>query len=299
MNFIRPQATLATPAVGLVESRHLEALLADGRPDLAGCASLLGWPETALAAEMGDSPVERLHFGSEFCETLLPAPRELRQVVRLAGRSGLGLTLSTPVLSDHGLVRLRDLLPLLPGGSEVVANDWGTLSLLQRHHPDLVPVAGRLICKMIKDPRLPSAEWGRLYPHGVHAGPFVAALRRLGVRRIEIDLPVFAVPADLRSPSLAVAVHVPYSFSVKGRSCKIGSLHQADADKFATGHRCQKECLTYVSDLARPEAATTDLPSLQRGNTIFFRHSDSMTEVVRQAAAEGAVDRLIFAGDWT
>lgn len=240
----------------------------------------------------------RLHFGSEFCEALLPQEGQLRHALAQAAAGGLALALVTPILSDAGMDRLRRLLALLTPGSEVVANDWGVLRLLHRERPDLTPVAGRMICKMIKDPRLPSAEWAKLYPHGIHSGPFGQVLDRLGVRRLELDVPPFADIADFRSDRFKVSVHAPYGFSVKGRACRIGSLRQSEADKFATGHSCHKECLTFVGELSRPELGGNDLPTFQRGNTVFYRHSAAMSEAVAAALAEGWIDRIIVSGDW-
>lgn len=267
-------------AVGVVDPRSLDAIVAD--PPAAD----------------GHGPATRLHFGSEFCETLLPNEAQLGRATEAARAGGLALTLVTPILSDAGIGRLRRLLAALVPGAEVVANDWGTLRLIRRERPDLVPVAGRMICKMVKDPRLPSAEWARLYPHGIHSGPFAAVLDRLGVGRIEMDVPPFADIADFRSGRFKVSVHAPYGFSVKGRSCRIGSLHQPEADKFATGHACGRECLTFVGDLSRPELGGNDLATFQRGNTVFYRHSAAMGRAVAAALADGWIDRIIVSGDW-
>lgn len=251
--------------------------------------------EPLLAAEPAP---RRLHLGSEFCETLLPSPAQLNAAIAAAVRRGLDVSLVTPMMSDHGLAALARLLRLLPPGSEVTANDWGTLALLRRDHPELEAVAGRLLCKMVKDPRLPSAEWARLYPHGVHSWPFRALLARLGVRRIELDAPPFAAAEDFRSDSLRVAVHAPYGYSVKGRACKIGSLHQPDDRKFMTGHRCRKECLAWSASLSRSQSGSADLDTVQRGNAVFYRHSADIVEAVRAAAARGWIDRVVLAGDF-
>lgn len=261
----------AERALAVVDPRRLDELLADPAP-------------------------ARLHLGSEFCETLLPSPRQVNGAVAAARARGIGFALVTPMLSEAGMARLDVLLPLLPEGAEVVANDWGTLRLLRGRAVE--PVAGRLLCKMIKDPRLPSAEWARLYPHGIHSTPFRRLLERLGVRRIEMDVPPFAAPGDFRSPGMKVAVHAPYGYSVKGRACKIGSLRRPDADKFRTGHDCAKECLAYVGVLSRPQTAAAELETFQRGNVVLYRHSPAMAEAVDQAVAQGWVDRIVIAGDW-
>ena len=40
------------------------------------------------------------------------------------------------------------------GATEVVVNDWGVLRLVRREFPGLRPVLGRLMNKMMRDPRV-------------------------------------------------------------------------------------------------------------------------------------------------
>lgn len=285
-------------ALTLIQARGLERLLESGPLRVADCARALGWPSPPLPDGVDGRTVTRIHLGSEFCETLLPSDAQLRQALGLIAAAGLDFALLTPALSDAGLAALGALLPLLPSGTEVVANDWGALRLLRDHRPDLTPVAGRLLCKMVKDPRLPSAEWARLYPHGVHSGPFGTILERMGVSRIEMDVPPFAEAGDFRPGTARVAVHAPYGFSVKGRACRIGSLAQPPEGKFTSGQECRRECLVYVGGLSRGDAGAGDLPTFQRGNTVFYRHSPAMIAALSRALAEGWIDRLVLNGDW-
>ncbi len=280
-------------AVTVTTPGNLAAL--PSAPVLGEALAALGWRRLETFGCEGRR-VERLHIGSEYCERLIPAPAELETAVTEAGRLGAALTLTTPMAGDAALARLRRLLPLLPEGSEVVANDWGVLRLLARDFPALVARAGRMLCRMVKDPRLPSETWGRLYPHGLGASPFVTLLGRFGVRGVEMDVAPFARAEDFAHTGLPVALHVPYGSSVKGRICRPGSLHQEGARKFAPGHGCRLECLDYVGEMRRHGAA--GLHTFQRGNTIFYRHSKAMEETAAAAVAAGSIDRLVFSGDW-
>jgi hypothetical protein len=285
----------AVLALGLVEARHLDALLAEGRPSLETCARVFGWP---AGMPRGAECVDRLHLGSEFCETLIPSPAQLRQARDSCERLGLGLAVTASTLSDKGVSALFRLFDLLPDGAELVVNDWGCARLARRERPDLALTAGRLLCKMIKDPRLPNEEWSRLYPHGIASGAFAAILDRLGIGRIEMDAPPFARSTDFQAGSLRVGVHAGAGFSVKGRACRTGSLGQAPEDKFKTGHNCRRECLSYVDALSRPLAGADELQAFQRGNTLFYAHSPAIMGAVTDAVGQGWVDRLILMGDW-
>lgn len=285
----------ATLALGLVDARHLDPLLGDGPPSLDVCAEVLGWPDHL---PRGSHPIDRLRFGPEFCETLLPSEAQLHLAHRLAAAAGLELTLVLPPLSDAGIAALPGLLSRLPDGAEVVVNDWGAARLARRLRPELPLTAGRLLCKMIKDPRLPGEEWSRLYPHGIGSAGFAAVLARAGIGRVEMDAPPFARPDDFRASGLPVGVHAGAGFSVKGRSCRTGSLHLDPADKFATGQDCRRECLTYVDSFARPAAGPDEPRTFQRGNTLFYAHGPEVRAAVDEAVAQGLVDRLIVTGDW-
>ncbi len=287
-------------ALALSEAR-LARRIAAAAPGLgvAGCLAALGWAETPLDGALAGRALTRLHFGNEFCERLLPTPRALERLLARTAARGLALVLAIPAASDRGHAVLRRLFRRLPAGAEVVVNDWGTARLLRREFPALEAVAGRQLCKMIKDPRLPSPEWARLYPSGVHAAPFRRLLGRLAIRRIELDVPPFARPEDFHSPDLAVSVHAPFGYAVKGRMCRIGSLGLEARRKFGPQPACRKECLIYLDRLSRgPQIGAGDLHTFQRGTTLFYRHTAAMNEALVEAAGRGWIDRLVVAGDW-
>jgi hypothetical protein len=282
-------------AVALTDGRSL-ARLADGAR--AGCL----FDKLVLAPSLDGvtaHAVGRLHLGNEFCERLIPSVAVLRRAVALADAAGFKLTLATPSVPDAGLARLRRLFRLLPGDVEVVVNDYGVLRLLQREFPALEPVAGRQLCKAIKDPRLPSEQWARLNPGSADAPAFRDMLDRLGIRRIELDVPPYARPSDLRTGGPALSVHAPFGYAVRGRICRVGSLRFDGRGKFRPGLGCGKECLRYACRLTRPaDRRRSDLESFQRGNSIFYRHDAGMRQAMWRAVANGWIDRIVLAGDW-
>lgn len=282
-------------AVAVTDGRTLSRLGADA--GLLFNAPRLTPPPPA--AGLASRLVGRLHLGNEFCERLIPSPTLLKRAVALAGSAGLGLTLATPAVPDAGIVSLGRLFRLLPGGTEVVVNDYGVMRLLAREFPRLEPVAGRQLCKMIKDPRLPDERWARLNPPGLGSPEFEALLGRFGIRRAEVDVPPFARPADLRAGGLALSVHAPFGYALRGRVCRIGSLRFEGAAKFRPDQECAKECLRWSCRLARPaDRDGRDLDSFQRGNSIFYRHDRRMRDAMWQALANGWIDRIVLPGDW-
>lgn len=300
-------------ALTLTRVAAVEQLLADNNaPTLADCIDTLNWQDFPSHLYSTNHVVNRIYFGGEFCERLLPDKKTLLRVLSLVERSCLNLSLITPIVSDQALTRLQQLFAILPTGSEVIVNDWGVLRLLRKDYPKLRPVIGRQLCKMIKDPRLPSSQWIKLYPHGIQSTPFHKLLSTFEIERLEMDVPPFAELQDFDSPMHDLSVHLPFGFSLKGRMCKVGSLRLDDTRKFSPGHGCNKECLQYSSKITR-QCVTGEMPEqvsstqkskedaldvFQQGNTMFYRHSPVMTKMLAQALSQDKVNRIIFEGDW-
>lgn len=236
------------------------------------------------------------HFflGSEFCEHLLPSVEAIDRAIALTERWGVTFGLVTPIACDGLFEPLRAALARLPGGSEVTVNDWGVARLVQREFPQLCLVAGRLLGKMIKDPRLPSATWARMYPNGLRAGPFREILDRLGIGRLELDFPPFGAADMYAGIDFPVGVRAPYGYIAKGRICKLGSLSLDVPEKFAPGRKCHRECLGFSEVGARP--GTNELHTSQRGNTMYYRHAFGMAAAIADAVAKGWVSRIVLSG---
>ncbi|MCX7171809.1 MAG: hypothetical protein NTY41_16420 [Proteobacteria bacterium] len=253
-------------------------------------------PRNPLGAMLSEASLSGVYLGSEFCEFLVPTPEILKRGIRLAELSGTRFALVTPLACDGVLDQLNQLLPLLPGDGELIVNDWGVASMARRKFPALKLAAGRLLCKMIKDPRLDSAVWTEMYPHGLSGDSFRRMLEMLRIERMELDIPPYAVPKVFAGLQLPAAVHAPFGYVSKGRLCKIGSLSVPATQKFSSGRECRRECLTYAATTERSGNAT-DLETHQRGNTLFYRHTQSMSEAVVAAFGQGWLQRLVIPGD--
>jgi len=299
---MKPLQELTTPqpelALTLCDASLLARLSRVPAPyTLCGLMAALGWREPPLP--VGQRPLSRLYFGNEFCERLLPRSSQVDQAVQWCRERGVPLTLLTPMLADKGIGQLPAVLQQLPEGSEVVVNDWGVLRLVRERFPGLRPVAGRQMCKMIKDPRLPSSEWAQAIPPGSQSSLFPRLMRRFGIDAVETDLRPFAENDDLQPNGLGLSVHFPYGYTLKGRICKPGSLGLEKRRKFTPGHSCQRECLDYFSRMQRTGYQSPhELPGFQRGNTIFYRYGETQEQVLAHALEQGWVGRLVLAGDW-
>lgn len=282
-------------AVTAVRPDALDWLAADSGP----AERETHWRKThgdgALAAWLAGFAPTHMYFGSEFCEHLLPSARTLRQALARAASRGLRFALLTPIASPDVLARLESLLSLLPGGAEVIVNDWGVAQLVAARFPMLTPVAGRVMCRMVKDPRL-TAEWSHQCGHGLDSPALQAVLQRLRIERVEIDAPLFADADTLGRVPRLQGVHLPYFSIAKGRMCRPGSLSIDGPERFAVGRRCRKECLRLATTTSRP-GADNDWQTVQVGNTIFGRQSAAMLDTLKAAVRQGFVKRLVVAGE--
>lgn len=275
----------------LVDERELAALVRRDRLTRDDCLAALGEARACVSLP-NDAELTHFFLGSEFCEHLLPGIESIDRAVALCERWELTFGLVTPIACDNLFDALRAALARLPAGAEVTVNDWGVARLVQREFPGLRPVAGRLVGKMLKDPRLPSATWARMYPNGLRAGPFREILDGLGIGRLELDFPPFGAADMYEGIDFPVGVRAPYGYIAKGRLCKLGSLSLDTPEKFSVGHKCRRECLGFFEVGARP--GRHELHTSQRGNTMYYRHATGMAAALAEAVANGWVNRVVL-----
>nr|WP_211159880.1 hypothetical protein [Aromatoleum aromaticum] len=294
-----------------MQGRHIaepECAPAVGQPEravtFASPASLVGgkgpdlWLKTLGDRKLADwlaayTPTH-VYLGSEFCEHLIPTPVALRKGVAIARDLGCMVSLLAPIAAPKDLRTLGNLLPSLPDESEVIVSDWGTAYFVRERFPGLRLIAGRVLCRMQRDPRIPAAH--SALAASFDPRPLGAMLARLGFVRMELDVPLTDPHAAFSSLPLPASVHVPFSCVAKGRMCRIGSTAMRGAERFAVGSRCRKECLRVSAKLERPGAGD-QREVYQLGNSIISRISDAMLAAVMNAVESGAVSRLVIPGD--
>ena len=94
----------------------------------------------------------RLYYGNEFCERLIPSTSQLRQILYYVKRNKLDFSFVTPYVTNCGFKRLNSLFELLKNlgiSCEIIVNDWGVLNLINYKYPNLKPVLGRLLTKSV------------------------------------------------------------------------------------------------------------------------------------------------------
>jgi hypothetical protein len=248
---------------------------------------------------------DRVYFGNEFCENLIPQYGRLKQCYALAKLKDKQFTFVSPFVTNYGLRKLECLFEFLDkqGAVEVVFNDWGVFDLLNRRFRNIVPVLGRLLTKQRRDPRLQKILLGRqqivnrakgtktvfvpkkipvtLFEHYrgsvINVPIFQKQLLSWGIKRIEIDNLIWGMNISV-DKRIGVSVYLPYGYITTGRACGKISLTYA---------ACRKECQRYYIRLEDKDLA---VPLLSIGNTVFYKSPPPSLEELKKCG----IDRIVF-----
>jgi hypothetical protein len=257
-----------------------------------------------LLTEALSGDCDGVRFGSEFCEHLLPNLGTLEKAYELASAEKKEFVYVTPRLSNAGIERLREQLPLLgeKGAAGVVVNDFGALRVL-RHHASLRPYLGRHLFRVparrpwtdgiIQREDLASerGRWIRdLYSTtSLNFRPTIELFRRHGCARADVDwIPrIFPALGFLVENGIRLSVHlhlVPVTFT---RKC-----HTARFLGEKSPGSCSRPCLRRAF-LLKNEV-------LEEYGVEFVLHGNAVLHVVQPLAADLAalqksgIDELIL-----
>ena len=218
----------------------------------------------------------RLYFGQEFCETLLPAPEELQQVLDFVQRKKLAFTWVTPYLTQAGLKCLANLDKLVADTlpqAEVIINDWGHLRQLKLAGLNLKPVLGRLLTKQKRGPRTL-----KLLPHftpqalehfqsiPAHLPHYTHWLKEQGFIRLELDNLLQGINSS--GAQLEASLYYPFAYISTTRWCLSNSCTNPQKPTHLITP-CAQECQRFSFTLRHKEMP---VPLYLKGNTIFFNN---------------------------
>jgi hypothetical protein len=247
----------------------------------------------------------RLYFGSEFCQYRIPKEADLKKAYDYAKEHGYNFTFVTPYVPEAGLKKLFPLFEWLEkeeNGVEVVVNDWGMLYAIATTFPSLQPVVGRLLNKMIRDPRVahlydqteaPKQAKEVFFHSSFENSSFQTFFTRFRVKHIEYDS--FIQPVHMLENPLYTSLHLGFAVVATGRSCLVGTLHQPKEMKFKGDVSCKQQCRHYVAELVnkRPQLGEISVRIFQKGNTAFYQQTLEMIEKGLEWAFENGIHRLV------
>lgn len=263
-------------------------------------------------AQFGSVDFTRMYFGQEFCEKALPTPKEIQQALTLAKKKEMKFTLVTPYVTEEGLDKVKGLLETLvelePHG-EVVVNDWGVLQIIRESYPSLTPVLGRLLNKVLRDPRImvyTKKSQSKQSPNNVlesyrrsslASESMAALLKEYQVRRIELDHPPQGLDERLQEQGYDLSLYLPYGVITTGRICFIHSWELDEKEKFKTFlGGCDRKCRFYwmeMSDPGQQVPKSKDWSIVQKGNTVFYRGKGEFLRQGLESGVRAGVSRVV------
>lgn len=241
---------------------------------------------------------ERLYFGNEFCQNLIPGEQELGAALGAARKNGQKFTLVTPYVTDEGLERLKPLLDTLSEQKEnveAVVNDWGVLRLINKKHRTIEPVLGRLLNKMKRGPRIlkimdkiPKSALSYFQKSNITVAEYRKFLNKQGIKRLEFDNLLQGIDLDLnyKDSPMRGSLYMPYAYVTTTRLCLTNGCDRIGETDRVGIFPCGKECQKYTFKLTHK-----DMPAeiLLKGNTQFFKN-----EKTPEGLEEKGIDRIVW-----
>jgi len=252
--------------------------------------------------------IDRLYFGNEFCENLIPSLSELKKTYFYVKEKNINFTLVTPFVTNSGLKKIEPLLSFLDKqkDSEVVFNDWGVFSLMKNKFNNLKLVLGRLLTKQRRDPRiikillnkqvrreifspdkknkliiLPKKTPKSLFVHFqsslINADIFQRFILAQGISRVEVDNLIWEMNLKINK-NIGISIYLPFGYITTTRKCaKLTFAYDG----------CKKECKNFYFEFKKKNIP---VPLYSIGNTIFYRSKFPNIKYLRILG----IDRIVF-----
>lgn len=242
--------------------------------------------------------LDRIYFGNEFCQRLIPSSREVEEVMDFAREHALAFSLVTPYVTNEGLqqwMRIVEQVAARDPRCEVIFNDWGVFRSIRDRLPGLKPVLGRLMTKIKRGPRLmkvidrlPPDALRHLQSTNLAVEAYRSFLVQQGITRAELDYPLQDIKTNGISPAIHLSLYIPFVYVTTTRFCLSASCDIPEMKGMVGIFPCKKECQNYTFTLDNPVMDTT---LIRKGNTIFYRNTRiPQSEELR----EKKIDRLVI-----
>lgn len=251
------------------------------------------FPHLPPAWKNGETPrFQRLYFGQEFCDRLIPTSDDLLFALNFAKDNNLSFTLLTPFSSEIGLEKWEKILETLYRESpdnEVVFNDMGVLHLILEKFPRFKKILGRLLTKQKRGPRIlrimgkvPEEMIDHFRRFNADVPKLAKFYREIGIERMELDNALQGINRDSNMPA---SLYYPYIYVSTTRMCLTNQSNDRQENMRAI-FPCKRECHNAHFEIQHQEIP---LPVTIAGNTQFI-YNDKLPE----NPSEIFIDRLVY-----
>ena len=241
----------------------------------------------------------RLYIGNQFCPHLLPDWEKLKELFDKAKREHLKITLVFSYLREERIADTRKLLDQIAAWCdraqtriEIVAGDWGMLSLICERGTWFEPVFGVLLNKRRKDPRVRY----KIGVSGVNEPPADNALNSsfyreylkntYGITRFEQESCGYCI----QLPEGKNSIHFPFYQTNTSQYCPLyARCREGSRGRQRETEVCPRYCGDYV--FSYPD----HLHMVGRYNSLFSYDTQILTEstLLFSYIAHGA-DRIVL-----
>ncbi len=258
------------------------------------------------------SDVERIYFGSEFCQNMIPSLKEVEYALEYAEKHNLKLSLLTPIVTDAGVEKLINIFTCFKDSNvidEIIFNDWGVYYLINKMNIKYKYVCGRLLDKTQRDPRISDEGYQDFFSDeglkylqtpALMSKAFGKILKDGKVERVEIDCyPQGLNVPDKENDSFHLSMWYPYGYVTTGRMCLFNMMDKDESHKFDLRNGCKRNCLKYTRILYKREGTYSSIMPLgaydvtlyNKGNTVFYSSND-LANLLN--SKNNLIDRLVF-----
>lgn len=258
--------------------------------------------------------ITNIYFGNEFCEELIPTLDEVIKAVDICNKLKYTFTLVTSYVTDKGIEKLEVILQFLDSLSEkieVVCNDWGVCQLINDKYINLEIIAGRVLDKLSRDPRISKDEYELVYSKNsleflktpnILVDSYQYVLKKYQVKRAEFDyVPQgLNITNKLKQKSVnKISVYMPFGYVTTGRMCMMRFLKQKGKEKFYLNKSCQKSCKKYNQIMVKnielginydSYIVNDKLELFRKGNTVFYEVKD----IGSFLEENDVIDRIVY-----
>lgn len=252
----------------------------------------------------------RLYFGSEFCQYRLAPLSAVKKALAFCRENGLTFTFATPFVHQDQFHRLAELLSFLNDAGpcsgkriEVVVNDWGVYHHIRTHFSNLDVVIGRLLNKMIRDPRVahhydneraPESAREFFKQPGLLSTWFTRFLEGGNVVGFDFDQLIQGTDVSDSVSPLIASLHFPYGCVASGSACLVGFMDTPKSDKFRGDPNCKQQCQSYVFELTNRRHTDMEHRVFQKGTTAFYAHKTATIKQGLRSMQSLTSPRVVF-----
>lgn len=240
------------------------------------------------------------YFWNDTCEHLIPTLNEFKEfedyitnVLNKWPQSTRKKTISlvTPDVWNYWIKKLRQLFDYLQTKkykTEVIVNDLGVLSMINREYSQLTPILGRMLNKFQRnpiidrypDPQVPSILWQKVYDKikkfqelyytsiPTELKEFIISFKKYNINRFWVDWVWFGLQ---KKTSELLDIYYPYVSVAHGRNCATRGIQEKTGEYYVQDIPCARYCQKYDIFLWQ---GTHERGITQRWNWVWKKYLD-------------------------